>query len=196
LSFIATSEDRLALILASASPRRRELLSRITSDFIVVPSGVDELGRGPNGEHVVETATEKARAVEGRCEGVVVAADTVILVDGQVLGKPASREDARRILTLLSEREHEVVTGMCVRVTATGEERTACERTIVHFRALDLAEIEVYLDSEEYRDKAGAYAIQGRAAAFVDRICGDYYNVMGLPICRLVLLLREAGVHV
>jgi septum formation protein len=100
------------------------------------------------------------------------------------------------MLSHLSGREHEVLTGLCVIATRHGDERTAVERTTVRFRSLSEREIEAYLDCGEYADKAGAYAIQGRGAAFVERICGDYTNVMGLPVCRLTLLLRELGVDV
>jgi septum formation protein len=100
------------------------------------------------------------------------------------------------MLSRLSGRQHEVLTGLCVIAMHRGDERTAVERTHVRFRSLSKREIEAYLDSGEYADKAGAYAIQGRAAVFVERICGDYTNVMGLPVCRLALLLRELGVDV
>jgi septum formation protein len=186
----------LTLILASGSPRRRELLSRITREFRVVHSGVPEETGGTAEERVLRAATAKARSVRAGGEAVVIAADTVVLLDGDVLGKPVSRDEAERMLWRLSGREHVVITGLCVRVAATGAERTACERTVVRFRDLERWEIDSYLDAGEYRDKAGAYAIQGRAAAFVDRICGDYNNVVGLPLCRLVLLLREVGVRV
>lgn len=185
----------MRLILASASPRRRELLSRLTSDFAVVPSRVDESETGTPGERVVETARAKARAV-GRTErGVIVGADTIVVVDGEILEKPVTSEHAKAMLRSLSGRVHSVLTGLCVWDSIANIECTHCERTRVTFRSLDEEEIEAYLDTNEYRDKAGGYAIQGVAAKFVSGIEGDYTNVMGLPLCRLVLLLREAGVR-
>jgi len=183
------------LILASNSPRRRELLTRLTSDFVVIPSHIDETGTGSPEKLAVETARTKARAV-GRTErGVVIGADTIVVVDGDVVGKPATRNLAKKMLQRLSGRPHSVLTGLCVWNTETGAERTHCEETRVTFRALDDEEIEAYLDTDEYHDKAGAYAIQGVAAKFISGIDGDYTNVMGFPLCRLTLLLREVGVR-
>ncbi len=186
----------MTLILASTSPRRRELLGRITSDFVVVPSRAEEPSEGGPRERVLGAARAKAHDVASRRPGVVIGADTVVVLDGDVLGKPGSRLEARRMLERLSGREHTVVTGVCVLSTWTGEERVAVEETIVRFRRLSADEIERYVKTGECDDKAGAYAIQGRAGLFVDRICGDVFNVIGLPLCRLVLLLREAGVRV
>ena len=177
----------MRLILASNSPRRQELLARLVSDFVVVPSRIDERGSGSPVERAVATAKAKARAV-GRAErGVIIGAD--------VLEKPATRDQAKKMLRRLSGRPHSVFTGLCVWNTETGVERTHCEETRVTFRALDDGEIEAYLDAAEYHDKAGAYAIQGVAAKFISRIDGDYTNVMGFPLCRLTLLLREVGVR-
>ena len=186
----------MCLILASASLRRRELLSRITSDFIVVPSLGAEPASGDARERVLKGACAKAQAVSIDHQGVIIAADTLVVVDEVVLGKPESRDDARRMLEALSGREHSVFTGLCVLSTTSGEERSAVERTFVQFRDLEADEIEAYIQSGEPDDKAGGYAIQGRAALFVERIRGDYFNVMGLPLCRLGLLLREVGVRV
>ena len=183
------------LILASSSPRRRELLARLTSDFVVVPSRVDEIGIGAPAERVVEAARAKVRAV-GRAErGVIIGADTVVVVDDEVLGKPETRDQAKQMLQRLSGRTHTVLTGLCVWNTETAEERTHCEETQVTFRFLEAREIEAYLDTGEHRDKAGSYAIQGVAAKFISGIRGDYTNVMGFPLCRLTLLLREVGVR-
>jgi len=146
-------------------------------------------------ERVLTAARAKCEAVSRRRSGVVIAADTIVVIDGGVLGKPESREHAASMIRQLSGRTHDVITGLHVMSTETGAQRAACERTTVHFRRLTVEEIEWYLDTEEYRDKAGAYAIQGRAALFVDWLHGDYYNVMGLPLCRLGLLLREIGVR-
>lgn len=184
----------MSLVLASNSPRRQELLARLTSDFVVVPSRMDESGSGTPAERAVATARAKARAV-GRTErGVIIGADTIVVVGGDVLKKPATRDQAKEMLRLLSGRSHSVLTGLCVWDTETDTERTHCEETLVTFRPLDEEEIEAYLDADEYHDKAGAYAIQGAAAKFVSGIQGDYANVMGLPLCRLTLLLREVGV--
>ena len=189
-------EHDVTLILASASPRRRELLSRITSDFIVVPSLAEEPTDGSPSERVLTGARAKVHDVSTHHQGVIIGADTLVVVDGAVLGKPMSRDDARRMLETLSGREHSVLTGLCVISTTSGEERSAVEETLVRFRELTSDEIEAYLASGEPDDKAGAYAIQGRAALFVERICGDFTNVVGLPLCRLGLFLREVGVRV
>ena len=141
-------------------------------------------------------ARAKACEVAKRQKGIIIGADTLVVLDGDVLGKPSSRNDAKRMLARLSDREHTVLTGLYVLSTKSGEHREAVERTLVHFRALSDEQIEAYLDSGEYVDKAGAYAIQGRAGVFVERICGDFFNVMGLPICRLYLLLKALGVEV
>ena len=186
----------MKIVLASASPRREELLRRIVDTFDIVPSGVEEPTRGRPARRVLEAAQAKARDVATRIEGIVIGADTIVANRRSILGKPSSRDEAARMLSRLSGREHEVLTGLCVIATRHGDERTAVERTRVRFRSLSEREIEAYLDYGEYADKAGAYAIQGRAAAFVERICGDYTNVMGLPVCRLTLLLRELGVDV
>jgi septum formation protein len=183
------------LILASNSPRRRELLARLTPDFVVVPSRVDEMETGAPATRAVEAARAKARTV-GRAErGVIIGADTIVVVDDEILGKPETRHQAEAMLRRLSGRTHSVLTGLCVWNTETEEEHTHCEETQVTFRSLDAEEIEAYLDTGEYRDKAGAYAIQGMAAKFISGIHGDYTNVMGFPLCRLALLLREVGVR-
>lgn len=186
----------MRLILASASPRRRELLSRITTDFVVIPSLAEEPTSGDPRERVLTGARAKAHDVSTHHQGVIIGADTLVVVDGAVLGKPMSRDDARRMLETLSGREHSVLTGLCVISTTSGEERSAVEETLVRFRELTSDEIEAYLESGEPDDKAGAYAIQGHAALFVERICGDFTNVVGLPLCRLGLFLREVGVRV
>jgi septum formation protein len=184
------------IVLASASPRREQLLRRLVAAFDVVPSRVEESNDGEPEYVALETASAKAREVAERETGVIIGADTIVVEGGGILGKPSSREEGRTMLLRLSGREHEVLTGLCVIDTEREVERTAIERTLVHFRELELAEIESYLDTGEYADKAGGYGIQGKAGPFVDRICGDYYNIMGLPLCRLLLLLREVGVAV
>jgi len=183
------------LILASKSPRRSELLGRLTSDFVVVPSHIEEIGAGTPTEQAMDVAKAKARAV-GRTErGVIVGADTIVVIGDEILGKPRSRDEAARMLRRLGGREHSVLTGLYVWNRESGEEREHCERTRVTFRSIDDAEIEAYLGAGEYHDKAGAYAIQGAAAKFILGINGDYTNVMGLPLCRVSFLLREVGVR-
>jgi len=183
----------MRLILASESPRRKQYLALLTSDFDVVRSDAPETDEGTPEERVEANARAKATAVAVVRDGVIVGADTVVEVDGDVLGKPTSAEGARRMLHRLSGRAHRVLTGLCVVNTQTGAERSAVEETVVRFRKLTDAEIEGYLETGEAWDKAGAYGIQGRAAPFVEGILGDYYNVVGLPLCRLSLLLREVG---
>ncbi len=181
------------LILASTSSRRIELLSHITTDFIAVPSKVEEEASGAPRERVLTLARKKACEVAKRQEGIVIGADTLVVLDGDILGKPSSRDHAKTMLKRLSDREHTVLTGLYVLSTESGEHQEAVEKTTVRFRTLSAAEIEAYLETDEYADKAGAYAIQGQAGIFVEGIGGDFFNVMGLPICRLYLLLKEMG---
>ncbi len=188
--------EQVRIVLASASPRRVELLGRIAPAFDVVPSAVAEPTSGQPRRRVLVAARGKAHDVAARERGIVIGADTVVVLNRDVLGKPASRDEAAAMLGRLSGCTHTVLTGLCVLDPAHRLERTAVERTRVHFRRLSQREIEQYLDTREHEDKAGAYAIQGRAALFVDRIRGDYTNVMGLPIARLALLLRDLGVDV
>ena len=184
----------MRLILASASPRRQQYLSLLASDFDVVPTDADETATGTPEERVVANARSKVHSIASTHDGVIIGADTIVVVDDDVLGKPRAGDEARRMLQRLSGRSHRVLTGLCVLNTETGIERTACEETVVRFRAVGDTEIDRYLATGEHEDKAGAYAIQGRAAPFVEGICGDYYNVVGLPLCRLALLLREVGI--
>jgi len=181
------------LILASTSPRRIELLSRITTDFIAVPSMVEEKASGAPRERVLTLARKKACDVAKHQEGIVIGADTLVVLDGDILGKPSSRDQAKTMLKRLSDCEHTVLTGLYVLSTGSEEHQEAVEETAVRFRSLSVAEIEAYLETDEYVDKAGSYAIQGHAGIFVERICGDFFNVMGLPICRLYLLLKGMG---
>jgi len=186
----------VSLILASRSPRRRELLSLLTPDFIVIPPEDGEGGTGTPEERAIFAAHAKAHEVAKRASGVIIGADTLVTLDDMILGKPRSRAEARRFLEMLSGREHAVITGLCVLSTWSGEEVTAAERTLVYFRTITPSEIERYLDIGEYLDKAGGYAIQGRGGLFVERICGDYHNVVGLPLDLLRSLLREVGLRV
>lgn len=179
------------LILASASPRRRELLGLFGIPFTVRAADIDEtmdLSK-PAYDEVARVSCCKALAVERGPEDVVIAADTIVVCGGKVLGKPHSREEAAKMLNLLSGREHQVMTGCTV---LYGQRReTFTEVTTLHFRPLSDGEIQRYVDSGEPMDKAGAYGIQGGAALFCTGIQGDYYNVMGLPVCRLGMVLRQ-----
>ena len=182
------------LILASASPRRAELLRAAGIEFEVDPAEIDEdpLPGEPAEQYVLRVARDKAEAVGRRKTGsLILAADTTVVVDGVILGKPADDAEARMMLQRLSGREHDVWTGVVLR--NGGREWSAVERTRVHFLPINPAEIEGYIESGEPRDKAGAYAIQGRASQFIVRLDGSYTNVVGLPVGRVCSLLRDAG---
>lgn len=182
------------LVLASASPRRAQLLREAGFDFEVIPAQVNEQrlpGETPQ-RYVMRLADEKARAVLASCHGAVaIGADTVVLVDNLILGKPADDDDARRMLAALSGRTHDVLTGLSLR--ADSRWMTACEQSRVTFARLDPEEIDWYVASGEPRDKAGGYAIQGLASRFVTAVDGSYANVVGLPVSRLYAMLRELG---
>ena len=184
------------LILASQSPRRRELLGLTGLDFIVRAADIDETmdERKPPVEEVARVSREKALAVSREPDDVVSAADTSVVCEGEVLGKPKDAQDAFRMLSLLSGRSHEVMTGMTV---LRGDEIvTHTEVTKLRFRNLLPEEVNAYIASGEPMDKAGAYGIQGGAALFCTRMEGDYYNVMGLPVCALSVILRTFGLPI
>ena len=184
------------LILASQSPRRRELLGLTGLEFIVRAADIDETmdpGKAPF-EEVARVSRRKALAVRREPGDVVIAADTIVVCEGKVLGKPRDEEDAFRMLSLLSGRTHEVMTGMTV--LQDDEIVTHTEVTRIRFRKLHPEEIRVYIATGEPMDKAGAYGIQGGAALFADQMEGDYYNVMGLPVCALGIILRTFGLPV
>ena len=179
------------LILASQSPRRRELLGLFRIPFIVRVADIDETMDPmlPPAQEVARVSLAKAQAVERAEEDVVIAADTIVVCQGQILGKPKDTEDARQMLTLLSGRDHQVMTGLTV---ARGETvLSVTEVTDIHFRQLSQQEILRYIATGEPMDKAGSYGIQGGAAVFAQRIEGDYFNVVGLPVCRLWQLLQQ-----
>lgn len=184
----------MRLILASGSPRRAELLRAAGFDFDVHAQDVDERllpGEDP-ATHVIRLAREKARKVLLRRDReAVLAADTVVVIDGAVLGKPADDRDAARMLRQLSGRTHQVLTGVAVRVP--GRESSDLARTDVRFVPLSEGEIAWYVASGEPRDKAGAYAIQGLASRFAERIDGSYSNVVGLPIALVYRMLQDVG---
>jgi septum formation protein len=179
------------LILASASPRRQELLLAAGIPCEVVPVTVDEavLRLEPPGDHVRRLAQEKARAAFARYpDAVVLGADTIVVLGSEIMGKPRNEDDAVRMLRLLSGREHEVLTGLAV-ISARGM-AVEVARTRVWFNPMSDAEIAEYAASGEPLDKAGAYAIQGLASKFIDRIQGSYSNVVGLPVALVYRLLK------
>lgn len=187
----------LDVILASASPRRNELLKLIFRDFRVIPSEFDESlvpkDLAPT-DHVIHSALMKARDVaETHPESLVIGADTIVVVDDEILGKPANRADAIRMLDMLSGRTHEVYTG--VALILEGVERTGVECTEVDFAALEDEIIVRYVDTGEPLDKAGGYAIQGKGVVLIESIRGCYPNVVGLPLAMLSSLLKEYGVE-
>jgi septum formation protein len=180
------------LILASGSPRRKELLKKLQIPFQIITSNTDETisaHLSPE-EAVVELASRKAMTVYNQYQdSAVIGADTIVALDGEILGKPKNREHAKTMLSKLSGRTHEVFTG--VAVINNGQTSTFYEKTDVAFWELSENDVEHYLDSGEPFDKAGAYGIQGFGALFVKRINGDYYSVVGLPVSRLARLLRD-----
>ena len=187
----------MSIILASQSPRRRELLAQMgVPQFEVVPALGEEIASpGLSSAQLVEVLSrQKAEevAVQAGPDDVVIAADTVVAVDGQVLGKPHSIQQAREMLSALSGREHTVYTG--VTVCRGGQILTQHEATAVRFRPLTAQEIDAYIATGEPMDKAGSYGIQGRGALLVEGISGDYFNVVGLPVCRLGRMLTQFGV--
>lgn len=180
------------LILASASPRRKELLSRLGLTFAVCPADIDEAilpGEDP-ACYPLRVAMKKAlAAAAGRENDLVIGADTAVIVDDDILGKPAHHDDAREMLRRLSGREHIVVSGLGLVDTASGRSLSAVEQTIVYFHPLSEAEIDAYVATGEPLDKAGAYGIQGCGSLLVRKIEGDYFNVVGLPLGKLYRLL-------
>jgi septum formation protein len=187
----------MKLILASTSLRRAAILRDAGVSFTVVSSALDETpypGEAPQAL-VQRLADAKADLVAARSVGpaIVIAADTVVVLDGQVLGKPRSTDDARHMLEQLSGRTHSVHTGVSLIRLPDAQHLQFVETTLVHFSRLTADEISRYLATEEPYDKAGAYAIQGRAGRFIPRIEGCYYNVVGLPLEHLLAALRELG---
>ncbi len=189
----------MRIILASKSPRRREILEMLGVKFEVVVADTEEICDNENPGARVETlAMQKAVAVQEKLgtkdsgdkgEDLIIACDTLVYLDGEFFGKPESRDDARRMLSKLSGRTHEVWSGICL--CGKGKTVVASEKTEVEFAKMSQNEIERYLDSEEPFDKAGAYAVQGRAARYVKGLSGDYFNVVGLPVNLLYRTLKE-----
>ena len=192
---MARALSAIRVVLASGSPRRRQLLDLIGIAHEVRPSDIDESmkGRETPRKHAERLAREKVEAVASKDSNVVtIAADTIVVIDRKVLGKPTSSVDAGSMLSLLNGREHTVITAVAV---ARGEKvRSAVEEVKVRFRKLTEDEIDAYIATGEPMDKAGAYGIQGFGATIVERIDGDYFAVMGLPLVKVVLLLSEVGI--
>ncbi len=183
----------MELILASQSPRRKELMGLFGLPFTVRVADIDEAmdPAKPPFDEVARVSREKALAIPRQPEDIVVAADTIVVCGGRVLGKPADEAEAAAMLQLLSGKDHQVMTGVTV---LRGDRALTCtEVTQIHFRPLSDREIRRYVATGEPMDKAGAYGIQGGAALFAEKMVGDYYNVMGLPVCRLGQMLRQAA---
>lgn len=187
----------MKLILASSSPRRAEILANAGLPFSVLSSAVDE---SPYPDEtpaalVQRLANAKADLVTARTVGpaIVLAADTVVVLDDKVLGKPRSIEEARHMLQQLSGRTHSVLTGVALIRLPDGERHQFTESTLVHFRQITEEELSLYLATEEPYDKAGAYAIQGQAGRYIPRIEGCYFNVVGLPLSRVLTELKTLG---
>lgn len=185
------------IVLASASPRRKELLARMGLSFTIFPSRAEESIEGlhalPVDEQVCLLAEKKAEDAASRLKQdcLVIGADTVVVKDGCVLGKPQNRDQAAQMLYSLQGSWHEVLTGAALIDRKTGYKDSAYECTRVYMKELSAGEVEAYLDSGEYRDKAGGYGIQGLAAAFIPKIEGCYFNVVGLPIHLLYTMLHK-----
>ena len=186
------------LILASASPRRKELLESINVPFVVAPSDVEELPR--DGEapvvHAQRLAEEKASDVSKKYPASwILGADTIVVIDGLVLGKPNSEAEAVRMLSTLAGRTHVVFTGYAILNSRFPEKKTvSCARSEVFIRELSQEEIAAYVQTREPMDKAGAYAIQGVGAAIVENVCGSYTNVVGLPLCEVTRDFKKLGI--
>ena len=187
----------MQIVLASGSPRRKQLMEMLgLKDLTIIPAKGEEIapeGAAPQ-DLVMALAAHKAKEVAAQCapDALVIGADTIVWVDDRPFGKPHDRREAVNMLTTLSGRSHQVYTGLAI--VRGGETFTRWEESVVHFRPLSNDEIERYVDSGEPMDKAGAYGAQGLGALLVERIEGDFFNVMGLPLCRLGLMLKEQGV--
>ena len=189
----------MGIVLASGSPRRFELLKMVgIEDFRVIPdTGEEDIRPGLSPEQTVcEIALQKAVNVSAFCEDddIIIAADTLVYLDGLPIAKPESPEDAEAMLRRLSGRRHTVFTGVAL---IRGDiQTTGAEKTEVFFRDISDSEISAYVKTGEPMDKAGAYGAQGRAAVFVKRVEGEFFNVMGLPLCRLSVMLKDFGVNI
>ena len=185
----------MRVILASGSPRRKALLAELGMNFEVWKPDADEShspDEAPEGLCVRLSRLKAEAGARAFPEALVIAADTIVVAGGQVLGKPEDRQDAARMLGLLEGREHEVITGVCVHYG--GKVLSHAEHTTVKFRHLTSGEIAAYVATGECDDKAGAYAVQGRGSLLIEGLKGDYFNVVGLPVCALGKMLGELGV--
>ena len=186
----------MEIILASASPRRRDLLEMLGfQELVILPAPFEEKVTDVDAAKAVAMiALGKARYAAQKSDGTVIAADTLVYIDGEPVGKPRDEEDAKNMLRRLSGRMHTVYTG--VAVIKDGREITDYEETDVYFRKISEREIEAYVKTGEPMDKAGAYAAQGVGAVFIEKINGDFFNVMGLPLCKLADMLAEIGIEI
>jgi len=188
----------LRIVLASSSPRRKELLERLGIDFKVIPSLVDEVplqGESPE-DFALRVSTEKALFVAGNLKGdcVIIGADTIVVVDGEILGKPRNKEEAESMLERISGREHRVITAFSIVKPKAQLLHRASVESRVRIKALAPWEIEGYIKTEEPMDKAGAYGAQGIGAFIIEEIYGSYTNVIGLPLSQLVDALTKLGI--
>lgn len=187
----------MKIILASSSPRRRELLAQTGLDFLVIPSSCPEEAdwtRTPQ-EVAMQLAKQKADDVAAKIreKAIVIGADTIVVKDG-ILGKPKDENEARQMLQKLQGETHEVITGLCLVEALEGKSVSTFERTLVRMAPLSQEEIDSYVETKEPMDKAGGYGIQGKAALFIQEIQGCYFNVVGLPLHRLWKLLKKLGI--
>lgn len=192
------------LILASASPRRREILARVGAEFEVIPATGEEMltSRKPE-QAALELSRQKAEETAGtlsRDAGniVVLGADTIVSLDGEILGKPKDKEDAVRMLGMLNGREHSVFTGVTMIVRGSGSEKIISfyEETRVFMYPMTEKQIQAYIETGEPMDKAGSYGIQGKCAVYIEKIVGDYYNVVGLPVAAIYQNLEKSGIEI
>ena len=187
------------IILASASPRRKELLQRIGLKFKVDPSNYEENISSELEPHELaqSLSLEKAKLIaEKHMNALVIAADTFIVFEGKILGKPRTETEAKEMLETISGRQHSVITGFTIIDTENNKALSKAVETKVYIRKLSSNEIDAYVESKEPLDKAGAYAIQGLGSVIVEKIEGDYFNVIGLPLSALAETLKEFGVHI
>lgn len=194
------------IILASRSPRRHELLDLLDIPHIVIPckEREEEVNNHQNNgqvaieELLIKVATKKAFCVErtldkSQNKSIIISADTIVVFENEIIGKPKSKEDALLMLQKIIGDTHIVFTGLCVLDVLSGNTYTDIEKTKVSMLAITESKIKAYIDAENILDKAGSYAIQGKGAAFIDRIEGCFYNIMGLPLSKLIILLQKAG---
>lgn len=182
------------IILASSSPRRKELLSYIVDEFTIIPSNLEEIAYGTPSEQTLKLAKDKAADIaKSYPDAVVIGADTLVAIGDRVLGKPKDEEDAAGMLKLLSGKTHEVYTG--VAIVCDGNVLTECVVTEVTFDVMSDEEIDSYIETGEPMDKAGAYGIQGLSGKFIRGISGDYFNVMGLPQNTVYKMLKSTGIY-